>query len=329
VTYHADLTKFLSDLNDGYFIQYTQDTLLLDVDGRQLLTEAVYLTGTMLLQLDRRIPGYVRERLVIAYYRYCNSDSSATATADDIDKVCRLVRDTKYVYPENHLGVPSPLPKSPKYEAKLFKRLPLDASVVRSVIGCLTTDDIYLRSTAFPSTYHRSIRLAPQASMLYVCLHFDVATLATNDRAMREIVDRYFNDNWVISLYMGMVVDLTEEWKRYPSAKRALDNVVKLKQVRARANENANSLAKCMGTLGGYLTSGLLTDQYVLDNTADLVNCCRDTNDCIKWRMLHRRTMNADYSAVIHSNGGAKGGANSANGAGQDVHDVELLLNSS
>ena len=120
VTYHADLVKFLNDLNQGYFIQYTADTLLLDVDGRQLLCEAVYLTGTMLLQLDRRIPGYIRERLVIGYYRYCNSD--ATSTTDDIDKVCKLVRDTKYIYPENHLNIPVTGPKSSKYEAKLFKR---------------------------------------------------------------------------------------------------------------------------------------------------------------------------------------------------------------
>ena len=86
----VQLSKFLKELDEGYFIQYTADTLLLDVDGRQLLCEAVYLTGTMLLQLDRRIPGYIRERLVIAYYRYCNSDSSSTT--DDIDLVCKLVR---------------------------------------------------------------------------------------------------------------------------------------------------------------------------------------------------------------------------------------------
>jgi hypothetical protein len=154
----------------------------------------------------------------------------------------------------------------PRYEAKLFKRLPLPPPIVRAVLGSLTTDDIYLRSVAFPSTYHRSIRLAPQASMLYVCLHFDMESLTSNDRAMREIVDRYFNDNWVIALYMcvppqpitrptpassanplalpfalaslahrGMVVDLTDEWSRFPAAKAALDNVVRTKQVRVRA----------------------------------------------------------------------------------------------
>ena len=193
---------------------------------------------------------------------------------------------------------------------------------MRAVLGSLTTDDIYLRSSSFPSTYHRSIRLAPQASMLYVCLHFDIDVLTNNDRAMREIVDRYFNDNWVISLYMGMIVDLTEEWARYPSAQAALDNVVKLKQVKMLNNENATGLAKCMDTLNHYLTSGLLTEQFVLDNTADLVNCCRDTNDAIKWRMLHRRSKNPEYVAVINA-------ANKNNQVVEDAHVVEVLLNSS
>ena len=33
---------------------------------------------------------------------------------------------------------------------------------------------------------------------------------------MREIVDKHFPDNWVITLYMGMaVVDLSDAWEPY------------------------------------------------------------------------------------------------------------------
>jgi len=39
VTYHNDLSSFLSDLSSGYYIQYTLDNLLQDVEGRQLLIE--------------------------------------------------------------------------------------------------------------------------------------------------------------------------------------------------------------------------------------------------------------------------------------------------
>lgn len=38
-------------------------------EGRQLLLEAVALVGALLLALDRRIDGAVRERSVVAYYR--------------------------------------------------------------------------------------------------------------------------------------------------------------------------------------------------------------------------------------------------------------------
>ncbi len=38
-------------------------------EGRQLLLEAVALVGALLLSLDRRIDGAVRERSVVAYYR--------------------------------------------------------------------------------------------------------------------------------------------------------------------------------------------------------------------------------------------------------------------
>lgn len=36
---------------------------------------------------------------------------------------------------------------------------------------------------------------------------------------MREIVDKHFPDNWVISIYMGIVVDLVEMWEPYRAAK--------------------------------------------------------------------------------------------------------------
>lgn len=51
----------------------------------------------------------------------------------------------------------------------------------------------------------------PQGAMLYVLLYFSVRTLVEEGSTMREIVDRHFNDNWIITLYMGHVVDLSLE----------------------------------------------------------------------------------------------------------------------
>ncbi len=32
---------------------------------------------------------------------------------------------------------------------------------------------------------------------------------------MREIVDKHFSDNWVLSYYMGLTVDLTDVWEGF------------------------------------------------------------------------------------------------------------------
>lgn len=47
--------------------------------------------------------------------------------------------------------------------------------------------------------------------MLYVLLYFSPKTLSEETGSMREIVDKHFNDNWIIALYMGHVVDLSVE----------------------------------------------------------------------------------------------------------------------
>ena len=41
-----------------------------DVHGKQLMCECLYLYGTMLLLLERHLPGDVRERMVIAVMRH-------------------------------------------------------------------------------------------------------------------------------------------------------------------------------------------------------------------------------------------------------------------
>ena len=42
-------------------------------DGKQLMSEALYLYGVMLTLMDTRIDGVVRERMLVAYYRYKGS----------------------------------------------------------------------------------------------------------------------------------------------------------------------------------------------------------------------------------------------------------------
>lgn len=57
--------------------------------------------------------------------------------------------------------------------------------------------------SAYPLPEHRSTALANQAAMLYVCLYFCPSILHTSQAKMREIVDKYFPDNWV-----GQIISL-------------------------------------------------------------------------------------------------------------------------
>ena len=41
-------------------------------------------------------------------------------------------------------------------------------------------------------------------------------------------MDKHFNDNWIITLYMGHVVNLRENWAPYKAASTALKNTLKL-----------------------------------------------------------------------------------------------------
>lgn len=66
--------------------------MLLNTDGKQLLAEAIYLYGIMLILLDEKIEGLVRERMLIAYLRYKGQTETPL-----LDEVCKLCQNTLYV----------------------------------------------------------------------------------------------------------------------------------------------------------------------------------------------------------------------------------------
>lgn len=152
----------------------------------------------MLLVIDLQIPGVVRERLLVAYSRY-----SALKTDGDsnIDEVCKLLRTTGF----NDGNIAK---KTSNYPEDYFSRVLLNPLYVEMVIGRLRSDDVYNQIAVYPLPEHRSTALANQAGMLYVCLFFSTTTLHKQTARMREIVDKFFADNWIVSFYMGITVNL-------------------------------------------------------------------------------------------------------------------------
>lgn len=280
--YADNLCQYVRDVSSGTFIQYTLDNILMDVNGKQLLCEALYLYGCMLLLLDMRIPGLAREKMIVAYSRHRGQASSlSSSTLTNFTQVCKLCRDTGY----NHTS------KRPSnYPDDYFARIQIDTDLVDMVLGKLRNDDIYNHSSAFPLPAHRSMALSQQASMLYVCMYFAPDHLINNYAMCREIVDKFFGDNWMVAMYMGFVVDLFDAWAPYKAASTALKTTLS-REVTTRlvAMHKANA-QKSLSELDQVLTKGVLTEDYVLDNQHRLIGLVRSMNFTLRWFILHRST---------------------------------------
>ncbi len=293
--YQQDFNKYIEDVRNGFYIQHSLDDIMQELDGKQLLTEGLYLYGVMLLLLEERIPGYIREKMMIATYRIHGGD----ATLENFEEVCKLCRNTGYIPGEGG--------KKPKnHPVAYFNRFAPDEETISIIIAALQTDDIYLMSNSFPKPEHRTTRLAGQASMLFVILNFKGSVLSSEKNTMRMIVDKFFNDNWVLPTYMGFLVDLTHEWQHMPAAKGALDNVISSSNVKILAKKNQQELNSCLSELKTYLNEGVLIQDFVLDNMTPLLDCVRHCNVVFRWRVLQRRTRSQALKQILYDTAEAK-----------------------
>jgi len=283
--YIVDLNSYLEEMMEGVFVQHTIEGVLLDNEGRQLMCEALYLYGVMLLLLDLRIPGPTRERMIVSYYRY-----KGAATIPNIDEVCKMCRRTGY-----RAGG-----KRPKnYPEEYFSRFTIEKKVVEMMISRLRSDDIYNNMSAYPNPEHRSTALAAQSGMLYVCLYFIPEILSKKTAIMREIVDKHFSDNWVIAFYLGQKVDLSEWWDPYKAAKKALSNSLHKTNILEITDRHLKMVPKIRQGLDKYLTKGVLVDPYVLTHIRDLLKQVRDCNVTLRWLTLHRTTSHKKYKDLV------------------------------
>eukprot|EP01027_Heterolobosea_sp_BB2_P007140 GEZU01010652.1.p1 GENE.GEZU01010652.1~~GEZU01010652.1.p1 ORF type:complete len:835 (-),score=235.13 GEZU01010652.1:84-2588(-) len=286
--YIKDYAKFLDNLNEGVFIQQTFDSVLVNKDGKQLLAEALYLYGVMLILLDLKIPGLIRERMLMSYYRY-----KGAGAIPNIDEVCKLCRSTGYSK--------DPKKCTPEYPIEYFERIPFPKNVISMIIGRLRSDDIYMQTSYYPSPEHRSTALATQAGMLYILLYFDSRILIKEQAIMREIVDKHFPDNWVISYYMGFTVDLSIAWQPFKAARDAIKNTLQLPYIKDLLTNYTDALKRLVAEVTNYLTEGVLVEDFVLDNINKCLNCLRNCNVTLRWLILHLTTENKELSKLITS----------------------------
>lgn len=167
------------------------------------------------------------------------------------------------------------------------RRIPIKPTYVDYVIGWLRSGDIYGQISVYPQPKHRSTALANQASMLYVCLYFSPNILHSQTAITREIVDKYFPDNWVISLYMGFTVNIVDSWEAFRAAKSALNNTLEVSNVREYSSSHGNSVPELLKATNLLLKEGTITKESLLKDISNITNVLRSCNVTLRWLMLH------------------------------------------
>lgn len=242
----------------------------------------------MLLVLDLHISGIIRERILVSYHRYSAEKAHRDSNIDDI---CMLLRSTGFSNSPDAKRVTN-------YPEEYFRRVELDETFVEMIIGRLRSDDIYNQMTVYPLPEHRSTALANQAAMLYICLYFTPRKLYQQPAQMREIVDKFFPDNWIVSIYMGITVNLVDAWDAYKAAKDALTNAIDSKNIKEIANKSASNLQKLISKTRTLLKDGVVTQKMLIKNITKIVNLIRECNVTLRWLMLH--TCGPTYDCSQH-----------------------------
>ncbi|KAF0924916.1 hypothetical protein E2562_014992 [Oryza meyeriana var. granulata] len=285
VTYHEELCSYLNYLQEGLYVHCTLDGVLESNCACRLLTESMTLFGCMVLLMEHRIRGLLRERLLVAYLRY-----ERCFNFPNLECICELCR--RHVTAPCSTGTPG----SSLYSAEiisvqkpevLLRRFQFPELVVDAVITCLRNGDVYNNIRFYPDPQHRTTALSLQGGHIYVLLFYS-RDLLHNGLAMREIVDRFFKDNWVVPIFLHFSVDLLVSWDAFKEAKSSLVSCLSATFIRDRCLNHHTKVSSLLADLDIHMRA--LNKEYVLDNSMNLFSVIRECNYTLRWLLLHRMT---------------------------------------
>uniref|UniRef100_A0A0D9W4E9 WASH complex subunit strumpellin n=1 Tax=Leersia perrieri TaxID=77586 RepID=A0A0D9W4E9_9ORYZ len=283
VTYHEELCSYLNDLQEGLYVHCSLDGVLESNCACQLLTESMTLFGCMVLLMEHRNSGLLRERLLVAYLRY-----ERCFNIPNLERICELCR--------RHVTTPG-LPGTPGSSLRiaeiisvqkpedLLRRFQFPEPVVDSVITCLRNGDVYYNVRFYPDPQHRTTALSLQGGHMYVLLFYS-RDLLHNGLAMREIVDRFFKDNWVVPIFLHFSVDLLVSWDAFKEAKSSLVSSLSPTFIRDRSRQHYTKVSSLLDDLDIHMC--VVNKEYVLDNSVTLLSVIRECNCTLRWLLLHR-----------------------------------------
>ena len=293
--YITDWKTLLEQIKKGKFVQYTIDTILSHKELRPLFCESVYNIGVMLLLVDKLIPGPIREKIIVSYYRY-----KGQSTIPHFQDVFKLFAQTGYL-PPSSFSNPKDEIKPKKYPVDYFKRCKLNIKVVEKVIGTILGNDIYEQQLAYPSTTeYQSVVFSQQGSLIVVVLFFCPDILEKDKRTIYDIISKHFHDVFVISFYMGYSIDIYEYWKDFKEANGALEFTMKPANIKAEKNKKLDKISILDKKIKGNLNEGVMTEEYVLKNVETLLSIMRDSNVVLRWFLLQRNITNKKFRDIIN-----------------------------
>ena len=294
--YIVDWKTFIKQVEeDNKYVQYTISVILSKKELRHILCESLFSAGVMLLLVDKFIPSPIREKIMVSYYRY-----QGQTTIPNFQEMVELFKNTGYTPPPMKTPNMSEKEGRPsKYPVEYFDRCKFSKDKIKQILGVLVDVDIYEQTQAFPNPDHRGHALSSQGSLLLIALFYYPEYLEKEDQKMREIVDKFFGDNWVISFYMGYTIDLGVYWKDFKSAKKALDNCLNTDNIKLKKNQHKELLMTKQAEIKQYLNEGIMTEEYVLNNIEKLLDLMRQGNVALRWFILQRTLNNKKYRELI------------------------------
>ena len=293
--YITDWKTFIDQINTGKFVQHTVDTILSHKDMRPLFCESVFSAGVMLLLIDRLIPGTIREKLIVSYYRY-----KGQSTIPHFQEIYKLFAKTNYKPPTNFSN-PKDEVRPPKYPVDYFNRCQLNKKIIEKIIGTILGNDIYDQQLAYPTTNeYQTVAFSQQASLLVVNLFFCPEILERDQRNMTAIVNKHFHDNFVVSFYMGYTIDINEYWKEFKEAYNALEFNMKTSILKDNKNKKLDQIKILDKKIKDYLNEGVMTEEYVLKNIENLLTIMRDSNVILRWFILQRNITNKKIREIFN-----------------------------
>ncbi|PAV78946.1 hypothetical protein WR25_06791 [Diploscapter pachys] len=211
----------------------------------ELEAECLYTLGLILLYIDKYLPPTLRERIYVAIFRNSDERNNVEFLADFL-KSSTSIDDSLFRRALKH----------PEFVSLVFKTLEYEGK---------------------DRSYQLERTNVDRAEMLFICLFFEPKVLHQDAAQMRRIVEAHFREKWVLSLGMGLIVNLLDEWTNYKAAYAAISGVIDTVRANKLANEHYMTLTDIK------LPQGPILPAYFNSNAKLIVKY----NASMKWLVLH------------------------------------------